>query len=135
MQDKKCVIIIDSNLPLGVVANTAVILGVSLGKKAEHIVGSDFKDIAGHIHQGITQMAIPVLKSQDLNKLREHLKLHEPELFIVDLADHTQTQPTFEDYTEAFAATPIDEQVYLGLAVYGPKKLVNSYTGSLGLLR
>lgn len=33
-QDKKCVIVIDENILLGILANTAAILGITLGKNA-----------------------------------------------------------------------------------------------------
>lgn len=32
--ETKCVLVIDENLPLGLIANTAAILGVTLGKEA-----------------------------------------------------------------------------------------------------
>lgn len=33
LQNKKCVMIIDENLPLGIIANTAAIMGITLGRK------------------------------------------------------------------------------------------------------
>ena len=33
LQNKKCVMIIDKNLPLGLIANTAAIMGITLGKE------------------------------------------------------------------------------------------------------
>lgn len=135
MQEQKCVLVIDPELPLGLAANTAAILGVTLGKKIDQITGEDFMDRAGHVHQGITQVAMPILKNRDLNRLRETLKCHEPELLVVDLTDETHRQPTFQDYVNAVAATPVDELVYLGIAIYGPRQLVNRYTGNMALLR
>ena len=35
LENEKCVMIIDENLPLGLIANTAAILGITLGKKAD----------------------------------------------------------------------------------------------------
>lgn len=32
LQNEKCVIVVDEALPLGIIANTAVILGITLGK-------------------------------------------------------------------------------------------------------
>ena len=32
LQNEKCVIVVDEELPLGIIANTAVILGITLGK-------------------------------------------------------------------------------------------------------
>ena len=125
MRDYKCVVIIDHELPLGVIANTAAVLGVSLGDRVKGMIGADFEDFTGHIHQRITQVPIPILKNKDLTTLREKLKRNEPELLVVDLADHTLTQATFKDYVQAYKSTPVEDQNYLGIAIYGPKKLVN----------
>ena len=39
--DRKCVMIVDKNLPLGLIANTTAILGTVLGKLEGEIVGTD----------------------------------------------------------------------------------------------
>ena len=33
LQNEKCVMVIDENLPLGLIANTAAIMGITLGKE------------------------------------------------------------------------------------------------------
>ena len=43
--EQKCVMVIDANLPLGVIANTSAILGVSIGKQAPQAVGRDVLDL------------------------------------------------------------------------------------------
>ena len=37
--NEKCVMIIDENLPLGIIANTAAIMGITLGKQRHEVVG------------------------------------------------------------------------------------------------
>ncbi len=49
--DRKCVMIVDKNLPLGLIANTTAILGTVLGKLEGEIVGTDVYDMKEHIHQ------------------------------------------------------------------------------------
>ena len=41
LQEEKCVMIIDETLPLGIIANTAAILGITLGKELPEVVGCD----------------------------------------------------------------------------------------------
>ena len=41
LQNEKCVIVVDEELPLGIIANTAVILGITLGKTMPEAVGPD----------------------------------------------------------------------------------------------
>ena len=40
-QTEKCVLVIDGTLPLGLIANTAAILGITLGKHLPQAVGPD----------------------------------------------------------------------------------------------
>lgn len=44
LQNEKCVMVIDENLPLGIIANTAAIMGITLGKKMPEVVGADVYD-------------------------------------------------------------------------------------------
>lgn len=41
VKDEKCVMIIDEKLPLGLIANTAAIMGITLGEKFPEVVGKD----------------------------------------------------------------------------------------------
>ncbi|QNM94711.1 DUF2000 domain-containing protein [Chitinimonas koreensis] len=133
----KCVIVIDQDLPLGVIANTAAVLSLSLGKALPDLVGHDLADQGGHRHRGITTAPIPILKSDRaaLQALREALKPHEDALTVVDLIEATRTTRSYGEYADRLAGTPVAELVYQGIAVHGSSKLVNRYTGSLGLLR
>ncbi|MEH6631003.1 MAG: DUF2000 domain-containing protein [Halopseudomonas aestusnigri] len=133
----KCVIIIDQELPLGFIANTAAILSLSIGKRHPEMIGNDIPDHAGDIHQGITVLPIPILKgtAASLQILREALKPHEPELTVIDLISATRTTQNYTEYSHEMQSTSLDELVYAGIALYGSKKLVNKFTGNLGLLR
>ena len=44
LQNEKCVMVIDENLPLGIIANTAAIMGITMGKQMPEIVGADVYD-------------------------------------------------------------------------------------------
>ncbi len=48
--ENKCVLVIDSELPIGLIANTAAILGITLGHKFGHIVGEDVSDASNQSH-------------------------------------------------------------------------------------
>ncbi len=134
----KCVILIDENLPLGLIANCASVLSLSLGKKVDGIIGYDLKDINNRTHLGITTIPIPILKSNktQLKELREKLfddKFNE--CIVVDFTNVAQKTKTYNDYAKLLSKTSQDELEYLGVAIYGSKKLVNKLVGSIGLLR
>lgn len=133
----KCVIVIDQALPVGVIANTAAVLALSIGKQFPELIGRDMLDGAGHVHRGITQLPIPVLKGTrpGIKEMRDALKAHEPQVAVVDLISATQTTRSYDEYALRMEQTPHAELDYLGVALYGPTRIVNRFSGSLGLLR
>ena len=137
-QEQKCVMVIDAALPLGYIANTAAMLGVSIGKCLPQIVGEDVTDASGRTHLGISTYPISMLKGSEelLKDLR--LKLFEPEfseLTAVDFSDVAQKINVYEEYVQKAAETPEREHAYYGIALFGSKKKVNRLTGMLPLLR
>lgn len=132
----KCVMVLDEELPAGLLANTASILALTLGRRLDSIIGPDVKDGSGSVHVGITTIPIPILKAND-EVLRDiRMKAEEAEdLLVVDVTDAAQMAKTYEDYTRKIAAIPSEGLKYLGVALYGSKKPVNKLTGSLPLLK
>lgn len=137
MSTNKSVIIIDETLPLGVIANTAAVIAASFGKLYPEMIGEDLTDYQGHVHEGITTMPLPILKStpERLKQMREQLREHEPALLVVDLLSATRSTRSYEEYAAVFAQGPDEAIHYQGLGIIGDKKLVTKLTGNLGLLR
>ena len=137
MPDKKCVIIIDETLPLGVIANTAAVIAASFGRLYSEMIGEGLTDYQGHVHRGITTMALPILKGTPelLKKMRGQLHEFEPALIVVDLISVTRTTRSYEEYAAVLAQGPDNAIQYQGLGLIGDKKLVKKLTGNLGLLR
>ncbi len=134
----KCVMVINEDLPLGLIANTAAVLAMTIGSKHREIVGEDVIDRAGSVHSGITRANISMLKgSADLIRaLRERLlDRPENELFFVDFCDAAQQSKQYDEYKSRLLQTPADQLNYLGIAIYGAVGQVNKLTGNLGLLR
>lgn len=134
----KCAILIDEELPLGLIANTASVLSLTIGEKVKGLIGYDLQDNVGRTHAGITTLPIPILKSKKeaLRALREKLygeMYHE--CLIVDFTNVAQRTKTYDDYAKQISETPAENLSYLGIAIYGPKKKVNSLVGNIGLLR
>ncbi len=138
LQDEKCVMVIDAALPLGLIANTAAIMGITLGKEMPQVVGANVTDQSGHPHLGIIEFPVPVLKGspEEIRKIRE--KLYEPEfqdLSAADFSDLAQGCRTYNEFIEKMSKTPENALHYFGIAICGPKKKVNKLTGSMPLLR
>lgn len=138
LQNEKCVMVIDENLPLGIIANTAAVMGITLGKKMPEAVGVDVTDHTGRDHMGIIQFPVPILKG-NMDLIREiRQKLYEPDfsdLITVDFSDLAQGCKTYDEFIGKIQLAEETDLQYLGLAICGPKKKVNKLTGSMPLLR
>ena len=138
LQNEKCVIVLDESLPLGLIANTAAILGITLGQKMPQIVGADTTDKTGRTHLGIITFPVPILKAnaEALKMLREKLYSEDfSDLTAADFSDLAQNCKTYSEFIEKMNAAREEDLSYLGLAICGAKKKVNKLTGSLPLLR
>ncbi|MEC1720058.1 DUF2000 domain-containing protein [Schinkia azotoformans] len=136
--ETKCVLLIDSELPLGLLANTAAVLALTIGKRVEGIIGSDVVDGSGQIHTGITTIPLPILKStqEGLQVLKQKVSTEAfQDLLVVDFTNAAQTTKTYEAYTQKIATFTSGDLYYLGIALYGDRKKINKLTGNLSLLR
>lgn len=134
----KCVMIIDGAQPAGVCANIAAVLGASLGKLLPKAVGADVTDRDGNIHRGIIEIPVPILKGDTelLRKIISELALPEyGDIVCVDFTELAQSCRTYPEYIGKLADTPEAELKYLGLALYGEKRIVTKITVNLPLLR
>lgn len=134
----KCVMVIDENLPTGIISNTAAIMGITLGKQIPEAVGIDVTDKTGNQHMGIIEFPVPILKGNRtlIRELRD--RLYQPDyenLTVVDFSDVAQSCKTYDEFVDKLSIIPETELNYFGIAICGSKKQVNQLTGSLPLLR
>jgi hypothetical protein len=137
-QEKKCVIVIDSDLPLGLMTNTSAVLAMTLGKRIEGIIGSDIFDSSGNCHLGITNTPIPILKGtkKTIKEIRDKIASEKiAELLLVDFSYTAQKSKTYTDYEQKLSAAISEDLEYLGIALYGNKKDINRFTGNMPLLK
>ena len=148
-QDTKCVIVINEELPLGIIANTCTILGITLGKHVPELVGEDAVDSSEKSHLGIITIPVPILmgiitipvpilkaNKELLRALREELYTDNyKDVITVDFSDVAQSCNVYSEYLQKASMTPELEHSYFGLAICGHKKKVNKLTGSMPLLR
>ena len=129
LHNEKCVMVIDEHLPLGIIANTAAIMGITLGKKMPEVVGADVTDKTGKEHLGIIEFPVPILKgnAESIKTIRE--RLYEPDfsdLTVVDFSDLAQGCKTYDEFTEKMKEVSEIDLNYFGIAICGSKKKVNN---------
>lgn len=138
LHNEKCVMVIDEHLPLGIIANTAAIMGITLGKKMPEVVGADVTDQSGNEHLGIIEFPVPILKGSPEIMKGIRKKLYQPafqDVTAVDFSDLAQGCKTYDEYIEKMGQVPESALQYFGVAICGPKKKVNQLTGNMPLLR
>ncbi len=137
-ENEKCVLVMDEHLPAGIIANTAVILGITLGTKMPDVVGNDVADCDGNPHAGIIQFPVPILKgNKEILKVLRTMLLDTQfdDLTVVDFSDLAQTCKTYAEFIDKMASTSEANLRYIGIAICGNKKKINKLTGNLPLLR
>ena len=108
--------VLDENLPLGLLANTAAILGITLGK---------------HMPEAILRG-----DAEQIRAIRETLSgVDYQDVIVVDFSDVAQCCKNYGEYIGKAAQADESEWRYFGLGLCGPKKLVSRLTGSMPLLR
>ena len=135
MNYEKCVMIIDEQLPLGIIANTAAIMGITLGKSIPEVVGKDVYDKTGNKHLGIITFPVPILKG-DIQTIRK--KLYEPEfsdLIVIDFSDIAQMSKSYTEFITKMQSITETELNYIGITLCGTKKKINKLTGNIALLK
>lgn len=134
--EPKCVMVLNGELPAGLLANTAGVLSVTLGRRVADILGPDVKDGAGESHAGLTKLPMPVLRAtaEEVREIRARATSLEGVL-TVDVTDAAQSSKNYEDYERKISATAPEDLQYLGVALYGKKRPINRLTGSLSLLK
>ncbi len=137
-QDSKCVIVLDDALPTGLLANTAAILGITLGKLVPELIGDDVQDASGQTHPGITMLPVPVLQCsrEALHTMRKKLYSEDfSDIVAVDFSDVAQRCTDYNEYRARAKATSTSGHSYLGIAILGPRKKVAKLTGNMALLK
>ncbi len=134
----KCVLIIDNAQPTGIIANTASVLSITIGNHVKGMVSHDVYDKQGDKHIGITQIPIPILgaTSEKIKEIRKHLfSLNSEDIIVVDFSDIAQRSKTYEQYESVMQNIDENDIRYIGIGIFGNKKIINKVTGNLSLIR
>ena len=132
----KVVIVLDRNLPLGLMTNAAAVLAFSVARHLPGGVGHDLEDADGSLHPGITNLPIPILACDagQLGDLRVRAQALS-EVGCVDFSDVAQRSKRYEDYAADMKVSRGSELRYLGLCLYGEPAAVKRLTGRFALAK
>lgn len=132
----KVVIVLDRQLPAGLLANAAAVLGFSVARHLPGGFGPDVADRDGSLHPGITNLPIPILACDEdqLPGLRDKAMALQ-DVQCVDFTEVAQRSKGYDEYTSAMNGSAGAELKYLGLCLCGDPRAVRRLTGHLPLVR
>lgn len=130
----KAAIIINSEMPTGLLANAVACITSGLFLKGDDFVGEQI-DGDGVTYIPITKIPILILKPGkmllvDLCKQAQQLGLK-----YMAFTQEAQTTTNYEEYKQRVTGKNINDISLVGLGVAGPEEKVNSLTGNLPMLR
>lgn len=132
----KSVIVIDKALPLGLAINAVSVIGVSLGRLVEGIVGQDVFSADNRCYPGVVKSPLPILHcTADELMTLQHLLEPVEGVLLLPFSNLAQSCRSYDDYEAKLSHQPSDALTLAGLGIVGPKKQVNKATGALALYK
>ncbi|WLS77516.1 DUF2000 domain-containing protein [Erwinia pyri] len=133
MNDLRCVVILNSGLPVGKAVNAAAVISLTLGQRHPGFVGPQLVDGSGQSHPGLIPVGIPILAASNeqlamlVNECRE--RAFDAILFPVE----GQMTVDYAAFSEAVRQIPTSDLQHLGLGIVGEKKALRKLTAKLKL--
>lgn len=134
----KCVMIIDKALPIGLIANTAAVLGSSLSHHVSGLIGPDISYGGSGTHKGVTTVPFPILAMgrNGIKEIHDRVKSENSEdITVIGFNTVAQKSKSCEEYTQKLNNMDPGDLNYLGICLWGPKKLINRLCGSIAMLK
>ena len=130
-------IILNPELPPGLLANTAGVIGIGLAAKFPMLGGSSLTDAKGVTTATISKTPLPVLQAtvDHIKALMFKALEAEGEHGVVPFPAFARTMHQFEQYEMTFPLRDLYDEVIDGVGLVGPEKWIKSLTGNLKLLR
>ncbi|CNH61414.1 Uncharacterized protein conserved in bacteria [Yersinia thracica] len=136
-EQMRIAIIVNPELPVGLIANTTSAVGIGLAAKFPQLAGAVLSDSAGKEIDVSSKLPVPILQANAV-QIREVLlkalaATHERA--IVPFPAFARSMHSYQDYEKAFSLRSLADEQLDGLGLVGPEKWVRSLTGALKLLR
>ena len=134
-EPSRCAIVVDRALPAGRAANAAAVVAFTLGKRHPDVAGSDLIDGSGCHHPGLIPIGIAVVSATaaELSDLRN--RAAKAGLDVVDFPVQGQETTDYGRFGALVASVPAEALNYVGVGLYGPRKMVGRFVGKFPLLK
>ena len=136
-QNLRLAIIVNADLPLGLLTNTVAAISIGLGAKMPHLGADRLTDSKGQVIDASSNLPVPVLQAghDALYQLMSKASKDIDEGAVVVFPAFARSLHDYNEYLETFSKRDLSSEAIDGVALAGPSKWVKSLTGSLKLLR
>ncbi len=130
-------VIVNPELPPGLLANTVAAVSIGLGARIPGLAGARLTDARGREIDISSNRPVPILAADDatLRALTLKAAAHDGALAVVPFPAFARALHDYADYERAFPGRDLADEAIDGLALAGPDKAIRSLTGALRLLR
>jgi hypothetical protein len=131
----KWVIVVDSALGLGFIANAAACVAAAVGYATPGLLGPGGPDASGYHHPGLPWAGCSILAADEVT-LREirNRAVAAPGLLVVDMPQPAQTNRVYDDYLAELAQWNAAVLAYHAVSIVGPRNAVDKLVSKLPLL-
>ncbi len=136
--DLKIAVILNPDLPIGLIANTAAVVSIGLGAANPEVAKAELNDKTGFRFSMSADRPVPILQAsrEALQTLRIKAAETQPDSGrLVVFPAFARQLHNIRYYMEALPGRDLNGENLDGVGLLGPSKWVNSLTGHLGLLR
>lgn len=133
MNDLRCVVILNADLPAGKAANAAAVISLTLGQRHPQFVGTELVDGDEKSWPGLIPVGIPVLSASDEQLASLVGQCAEQGFDTILFPVEGQMTVDYAAFSAAVRQIPTDQLQHLGLGIVGEKKALRKLTGKLKL--
>ena len=132
----KSVVLVDEALPIGLAANAVSVVGVSMGRALDGLVGPPLKSGDGHLYPGVVLAPLPILVAPQMELRARYLRAAEdPDMIVFPFSSLAQSCKTYDEYELILSAADSADIPLSAVGIVGPRKGVNKLVGSFPLLK
>jgi hypothetical protein len=132
----KWVVVVDTALGAGLIANAAVCLAAAVGNAIPTLLGPGTVDASGTHHPGLPWTGCSILAADAVTVAEIRAKASTKDgLLVVDMPAQAQTSRVYDEYLASVAGTEADDLAYYAVSIVGPRNKVDKLVGKLPLLR
>nr|WP_321525352.1 DUF2000 domain-containing protein [uncultured Cohaesibacter sp.] len=138
LSDLRLAIVINPDMPVGLIANTASAIAIGLGARQPLLAGRSLADQAGRSVDVSSCLPVPILQATQETMaalLLKALGSHDDAGAVVPFPAFARSMHDYADYEKAFPDRDLSDELIDGLGLVGRTKWIRSLTGSLKLLR